>query len=187
MKNVSIKENSFINLQAFMIDELGLKSNQLIIYAIIFGFSCDGVSYFEGSIKYLGFWTRSTKPTVIKTLQELVKKKLICKVETYKNNVKFCKYKALRNVGEIAPKTLNNIKKERPTYDEIMNEFQVETVVKDALIAFIRFRIMNKNYLTNAALESLIIELDLKFDTDNLAKAQAIYNAIKYGKSEIFV
>ena len=48
-----IKPNNFINIQGWMVTELGLKGNELIIYAIIAGFSQDGESNFHGSLSYL--------------------------------------------------------------------------------------------------------------------------------------
>ena len=36
---MSIKKESFFTIQAFMVNDLKLKSNELLIYAIIFGFS----------------------------------------------------------------------------------------------------------------------------------------------------
>ena len=72
-----VKENSFITIQAFMVNELNLKGNELLIYAIIHGFSQDGESMFMGTSKYLQEWMNVSQPTVLSTLAKLVKKKLI--------------------------------------------------------------------------------------------------------------
>ncbi|MBR0099443.1 MAG: helix-turn-helix domain-containing protein, partial [Treponema sp.] len=69
----------FINIQGFMIRELKLKGNELIVYALIHGFTQDGQSYFYGSIKYIMESTNLSKETVISVLQSLVKKNLIVK------------------------------------------------------------------------------------------------------------
>lgn len=90
-----IKENSYINIQAFMVNELHLKGNELLIYAIIWGFSQDGESQFTGSLQYLADWTCSTKQGVIKALQSLCEKQLILKNVEYKNNIRFCTYKSM--------------------------------------------------------------------------------------------
>ena len=75
-----IDENGgFISIQSWMVKKLGLKSNELIIYALIHGFSQDGRSYFYGSIKYIMENTNLSKETVLTVLQSLVKKKLIVK------------------------------------------------------------------------------------------------------------
>ena len=88
-----VKENSFITIQAFMVNELNLKGNELLIYAIIHGFSQDGESEFTGSLQYLADWTNSTKQGVMKALKSLMEKQLILKNETFQNNLKFCTYK----------------------------------------------------------------------------------------------
>lgn len=88
-----VKENSFITIQAFMINDLHLKGNELLIYAIIHGFSQDGESEFTGSLQYLADWTNSTKQGVMKALKSLMEKQLILKNETFQNNLKFCTYK----------------------------------------------------------------------------------------------
>jgi hypothetical protein len=92
-KNKMVKENSFITIQAFMVNELNLKGNELLIYAIIHGFSQDGESEFTGSLQYLADWTNSTKQGVMKALKSLMEKQLILKNETFQNNLKFCTYK----------------------------------------------------------------------------------------------
>ena len=89
-----VKENSYINIQAFMVNDLHLKGNELIVYAIIFGFSQDGESEFTGSLQYLADWTCSTKQGVMKALQSLCEKQLILKNVEYKNNIRFCTYKS---------------------------------------------------------------------------------------------
>ena len=59
-----IKNENFIVIQGFMINELDLKGNELIIYAIIYGFSQDGENKYTGSLNYLANWTNSTKQGV---------------------------------------------------------------------------------------------------------------------------
>ena len=66
-----VKPNTFIHIEAFMINDLNLKGNELLVYAIIYGFSQDGKSHFTGSLQYLADWTNSTKRGVIKVLQKL--------------------------------------------------------------------------------------------------------------------
>ena len=87
-----IKNENFIVIQGFMINELGLKGNELIVYAIIYGFSQDGENKYTGSLNYLANWTNSTKQGVLKSLKSLVDKGYIIKEEKYINGVKFCEY-----------------------------------------------------------------------------------------------
>jgi hypothetical protein len=48
-----MKNSQYINIQGWMVNELKLKGNDLIIFAIIFGFSQDQESWFNGSLQYL--------------------------------------------------------------------------------------------------------------------------------------
>ena len=89
-----IRRENYINIQGWMITDLMLKGNDLLIYAIIYGFTQDGEQWFEGSRQYLADWCNSTKKGISKNLDSLTKKGYIIKEEQVINNVKFCKYKA---------------------------------------------------------------------------------------------
>ena len=87
-----MKRNDYITIQAYMVTELGLSGNNLIIYALIHGFCKDGIHEFKGSINYICEWTNLTRNTVIAILKQLVESELLIK-RTYKeNNVTFCAY-----------------------------------------------------------------------------------------------
>jgi len=88
-----MKQNDYIVIQAPMITELGLSGNRLIVYALINGFSKDGVHEFHGSINYICEWTNLTRNTVISVLKSLVDDELIEKREYIENKVKFCAYR----------------------------------------------------------------------------------------------
>lgn len=87
-----VQENNYVVIQGWMINNLNLKGNELIIYAIIFGFSQIEGQLFNGSLQYLADWTNSTKQGVSKNLKSLVDKGLIVKNDKYINGVKFCEY-----------------------------------------------------------------------------------------------
>ena len=75
-----------------MINELSLKGNDLILFALIYGFSQSEQGKFTGSLKYLSGAISATKNTVINSLNSLQEANLIVK-ETYSiNNINFCKY-----------------------------------------------------------------------------------------------
>ena len=75
-----------------MITKLKLKGNELLVFALIHGFSQDGESRFKGSLRYLIEWTGLDKSTVIKLLKQLVDKQYINKFEYEKNKVRYCEY-----------------------------------------------------------------------------------------------
>ena len=91
-----IKNENYIVIQGFMINELKLKGNDLMVYAIIYGFTQDGENWFEGSRQYLAEWCNSTTRGIAKNLESLVVKGLIEKRTVDINNVKFCHYRVVR-------------------------------------------------------------------------------------------
>ena len=100
---MEIKKESFFTVQAFMINELKLKGNELLIYAIIFGFSQAENQFFTGSLNYLASWCGISSKTTVKTiLNNLIDKGLLEKEDIYKNGVKYCKYKALTEIKSIS-------------------------------------------------------------------------------------
>ena len=92
-----IQPESFVTIQGWMVTHLKLKSNELMIYAIIYGFCQIRGQVFSGSVRYLAEWTNSTKRGVYKNLKSLVDKGLIEKIEENINGVKFCKYTICEN------------------------------------------------------------------------------------------
>ena len=87
-----VKDENFLTITGWMVNQLNLKGNELLIYAIIYGFSQEENQTFSGSLQYMADWTNSTKQGVIKCLKSLQKKELIGKNEKYINGVKFCEY-----------------------------------------------------------------------------------------------
>lgn len=96
---ILIKNENYIVIQGWMVNELGLKGNELLIYAIIYGFSQDENQSYTGGLQYLCNWLNSTKQTVINTLKSLQDKNLIEKSENIMNGVKFCEYRSKNFTG----------------------------------------------------------------------------------------
>ena len=69
-----MQSNNYIVIQGWMCNELELKGNELLIFALIHGFSQDGVSKFHGGRKYIADTFNITLPTVDKALKGLVDK-----------------------------------------------------------------------------------------------------------------
>jgi predicted transcriptional regulator len=78
-----------------MVTDLKLSGNDLMVYAIIYGFSQDVESRFTGSLQYLADWCNATKSGIQKNLKNLIDAGLIEKYESFKNNVKFCEYSCI--------------------------------------------------------------------------------------------
>jgi predicted transcriptional regulator len=98
-----IKDGNYIHIESFMVTQLKLKGNELIVYAIIYGFSQDGKSKFIGSLDYLAEWTNSTPQGIIKNLKSLVEKGLIIKQKIKGYNAYFCV-----NIESAIKQSLNN-------------------------------------------------------------------------------
>lgn len=94
-----LKRDNYICVQGWMVTELNLKGNELLIYAIIYGFSQSESQKYSGSCAYLAEWVSSSKQTVYSALQSLVNKGLVQKYDRYENGVKFCDYVAKKESG----------------------------------------------------------------------------------------
>lgn len=74
-----VKDNNFIAIQGWMRTRLNLKGNELLIYALVYGFSQDGNSRFTGTRKYIAEWCGCSLDTVDRSLSSLVGKGLLAK------------------------------------------------------------------------------------------------------------
>lgn len=73
----AVKDNNFVTIQGWMRTKLGLKGNELLAYAVIYGFSQTDGAKFTGSRKYLAEWCGCSMATIDRTLNSLVDKGLI--------------------------------------------------------------------------------------------------------------
>ena len=105
MAESRVNRDNYIVIQGFMLTDLHLKGNELIIYACIYGFSQAENQTFSGSLQYLADWTNSTRQSVINCLKSLVEKGFIEKTEKIINGVKFCDYRTT-NITQVVKKLL---------------------------------------------------------------------------------
>lgn len=103
MAESRVNKDNYIVIQGFMLTDLHLKGNELIIYACIYGFSQAENQTFSGSLQYLADWTNSTRQSVINCLKSLVEKGFIEKTEKIINGVKFCDYRTT-NITQVVKK-----------------------------------------------------------------------------------
>lgn len=90
-----IRDDNFYTVFGWMLNVLGLKGNELTIFAIIFSFSQDGVSEFEGSVSYLQQFAHiESKQTVYTMLDRLKSKNYIKKRGFKEGNVQRYAYSA---------------------------------------------------------------------------------------------
>ena len=77
-----MKSENFVIIQGWMCNELELKGNDLLVYALIYGFSQDGESAFHGSRSYIANTFNISKPTVDKAIQNLLDRGYIVKYDS---------------------------------------------------------------------------------------------------------
>lgn len=75
-------------IMPFMVHDLRLREFELIIYAIIYGCSQDGICLYRGGLSYLSEWTNLSVEEVRHHLRSLIKKGLISVVEEECNGIK---------------------------------------------------------------------------------------------------
>lgn len=97
---MKITSENYLVIQGWMITELNLKGNELLVYAVIYGFSQAEGQLFYGNRQYLADWTNTSKQTIQTCLNSLVKKKLLAKYDKDVNGVRFCEYEAKRDLNE---------------------------------------------------------------------------------------
>jgi uncharacterized phage protein (TIGR02220 family) len=110
MAESKIKNENFITIMGFMVNDLNLKGNELLVYSIIYGFSQAENQIFTGSLQYLADWTNSTKQGIMKVLKSLMGKELILKNEKYFNGVKFVEYYATKFNGGMQQSCIGGMK-----------------------------------------------------------------------------
>ena len=80
-KKNKVKKKTYYQISGWMLElanKYDLKDKELSVYAIIYGFSQDGRSWFSGSLEYIGNWLRVDRQNVFsRYIQPLLDKKLL--------------------------------------------------------------------------------------------------------------
>ncbi len=96
-----MKNTNYITVLGWMINQLKLKGNELLLFAIIYGFSQDGKSGFTGSLSYICEALNVSRNTAIKTAKSLVEKGFIMKQGIINNGISFNKYLTVDDIENI--------------------------------------------------------------------------------------
>ena len=95
---MDIKATNFVTIQGWMRTKLNLKGNELLAYAVIYGFSQTDGAKFTGSRKYLAEWCGCSVATIDRTLNSLVDKDLISRTSYItKHGYRAVEYAVRRN------------------------------------------------------------------------------------------
>lgn len=86
-------KTNYAVVEQWMTQKLNLSGNELLVYAVIYGFSQDGESKYYGSRRYIAEFLNISFATVDRVLLSLVKKGLIIKETELKNGIIFNNYR----------------------------------------------------------------------------------------------
>ena len=102
-----MKENNYITIPGFLRTHLDLKGSELIITALIYGYSQDGNSWFMGKTEYIAEWAGITDKNVLRSLKSLTEKGILEKKEMFVNNkAKRCYYRFNFECAELQNSTV---------------------------------------------------------------------------------
>lgn len=87
-----LNPESFILVQSWMVTDLHLKGTDLLLFALIHGFSNDSISTYTGSLSHMMEWTGCTKAAVLRSLKKLVESGLVHKEIFTEHSIRRCSY-----------------------------------------------------------------------------------------------
>jgi predicted transcriptional regulator len=136
-----MSSNNYFTVSRWMVSKLHLSGNDLLVYAIIYGFSQDGESRFYGSAKYIADSIGTSRRAVMNILERLTKSGLLIKESEYSNGVKNCFYKACTNFIGYEESSQGDMKKVHRGYEESShnNIDDNKEDIKDNSCAFAQF------------------------------------------------
>ena len=103
-----MKSDNYIVIQGWMVNELNLKGNDLLVFALIYGFTRDGRTKFASGRNYIAESFNISLPTVDKALQNLMQLNYIIK-EPCENQADTDKYYAnISSKETLVPKNISS-------------------------------------------------------------------------------
>lgn len=136
-----LKRDNYINIMGWMVTDLGLSGNDLLIYAIIFGFSQDGDSIFMGDRNYLAEWCNASLATVKRSLKYLRDRGLIEQVHHSKDNLEVYykaytepRVKMTQALGQNDPSLGSKVTEPRVKMTQHIKDDKINNNIKDNLM-----------------------------------------------------
>lgn len=87
-----MKNENYILVQGWQVNRLHLRGNELLLYALIYGFTQDGETEFSGSLSYMSDAIGISVRNVSENLKRLERKGLIIKRAYNVNGVRLYRY-----------------------------------------------------------------------------------------------
>ena len=99
-----MKDSNYFVVCGWMVNRLKLKGNELMLFAIVYGFSQEDGTWYTGTQRYLSEMIGGADlKTVRAALSSLEKKGYIQRKDEERNGVRFCLYRASDDVREFLP------------------------------------------------------------------------------------
>lgn len=194
-----IKSENFITIQGWMVSELGLSRNDLLCYALIYGFCQDGQSCFSGTSSYISEWLNIDKRNVLSVLKRLCERGLIIKIEKIVNGIKLCDYKTSYPVmkhhwgydetsgggyDETSPHIYSNskdINKDNNKKDEFS-----ESPIKEAIEKWLAYKKERNQSYKTTGLKACIEKLERLSNNDSALAMRIVEESISNNWSGLF-
>lgn len=161
----TIRDDNYLTIQGWQINQLGLKGNELIIYAAIYGFTQAEGQWFTGSQQYLADWTNSTTRGVRKALASLEEKGLLLIAKNGKSN----KYRAIRpeieeqsSANETEEQSSAKQRNKVPLIEEQSSYNNIDIDIENNLVKKESKQIAKKSSCYNEILDKMVTEPKLK-------------------------
>ena len=88
-----MQNDNYIVVFGWMCNELGLSGTELLVFALIYGFTQDGETWFQGNRRYIAETLNISRPTVDKALNSLIDKGLLYKDVRQMQDITVNRYK----------------------------------------------------------------------------------------------
>lgn len=178
-----MKSDNFIVIQGWMVNELNLKGNDLLVFALIYGFTRDGKTKFASGRNYIAESFNISLPTVDKALQNLMALNYIIKIPC-ENQADTDKYYAnISSKETLSPENISS--KETLPYTHTRNNTNKQQVLFNTNKEVLEVRKSERGQWFVDTYNSICVSLP-KCQRLNAKRSKAISRVLKnYSEEEI--
>lgn len=98
-----MKSTDYINILGWMVSDMKLKGNELILYALVHGYSKDGRNRYRGSKSYISRFLTISPRSVVNLMNSLIEKGFIKKEENENGGGNFYTAIIVKDSAKVAP------------------------------------------------------------------------------------